>query len=55
MFLWLFGVSWCLQGYIILVLELKDTSRNPEIIQMKWVFGLPYKQIQKLLVQIEAE
>ena len=31
-----------------------DTSRNLEIIEMK-VFGFFYKQIEKLLVQNEAE
>ena len=31
-----------------------DTSKNPEIIEMK-SFGLSHKQIEKSLYQIEAE
>ena len=39
-FLKLFGGSECLQRYIILVLGVMDTSRNPEILNMRG-FGLP--------------
>ena len=28
------GVSWCLQGYMILVLGVMDTSENPDIMKM---------------------
>ena len=31
-----------------------DTSRNPEIIEMR-IFGLSHKQIEKILYQIEPE
>ena len=31
----LFGVSWCLQRKIILVLELRDTSKSPDIMKMR--------------------
>ena len=35
MFLGFFGVSLCLQRKIILVLGVRDTSENPEIIEMR--------------------
>ena len=53
-FLESFRVSWCLEREIIVVLGLMETSRNPEIIEMK-VFGLSHNGIEKLLIQNEAE
>ena len=40
-FLELFGVPWCLQKQIILVLGVMDTSENPKIMKMSGFRVLP--------------